>query len=340
MPDGMGAALQESSTKPATSADATTASCPLARYAVEVLVQGTDGKPVEGIVVQLAKSKQEAAAQITAGDAAVRFDGLTSGSYTLALPAFDKDAWKLLRTEDLAAEAQTSSGDMGWSSPYQDAAGKSTHEVAPGDCLSNIAFLNGFAPDTVWQDGANSDLRSQRKSQHILLPGDIVAIPEKRSKEIPASTGKRYVLELVAVPEILRIRFLTYAQKPRAGVPYLLQIVTSDGVPVPDREGETDAEGYVTESIPPNAISGELWLGKGVNMEEIPIRLGYVNPIDDLRGVQSRLNALNYVCGDEDGTLGDKTREALRNFQLEHQLPVTGEPDQTTLDKLEAMFLS
>jgi hypothetical protein len=30
----------------------------------------------------------------------------------------------------------------------------------------------------------------------------------------------------------------------------------------------------------------------------------------------------------------------MRQFQLEHQLPVTGEPDQTTLDKLEAMFLS
>jgi hypothetical protein len=180
----------------------------------------------------------------------------------------------------------------------------------------------------------------RRKSRHILLPGDVVVIPEKRRKAIPASTGRRYVLQMVAVPEILRIRFLTYTQRPRAGVPYLLQLTAADGEPVPDRQGQTDGEGYLTESIPPNAIAGEVWLGKGVDMEEIPIRLGYVNPIEDLHGLQARLNALNYVCGDEDGTFGERTREALRMFQFEHQLPATGERDPVTLERLEAMFLS
>ena len=35
-----------------------------------------------------------------------------------------------------------------------------------------------------------------------------------------------------------------------------------------------------------------------------------------------------------DGVLGKETRAALRRYQTEHHLPVTGAPDKTTLDKL------
>ena len=35
-----------------------------------------------------------------------------------------------------------------------------------------------------------------------------------------------------------------------------------------------------------------------------------------------------------DGVLGNETRAALRRYQTEHHLPVTGEPDKATLDKL------
>lgn len=35
-----------------------------------------------------------------------------------------------------------------------------------------------------------------------------------------------------------------------------------------------------------------------------------------------------------DGVLGNETRAALRRYQSEHHLPVTGEPDKATLDKL------
>jgi len=35
-----------------------------------------------------------------------------------------------------------------------------------------------------------------------------------------------------------------------------------------------------------------------------------------------------------DGLLGDDTRAAIRQYQSQHHLPVTGEPDKATLDKL------
>ena len=77
-----------------------------------------------------------------------------------------------------------------------------------------------------------------------------------------------------------------------------------------------------------------------MNREIIPIRLGYVNPVDDVRGMQERLNGLNDPCGDEDGDIGDLTLEALRKFQKEHNLPITGQPDDATLARLESIFLS
>jgi hypothetical protein len=35
-----------------------------------------------------------------------------------------------------------------------------------------------------------------------------------------------------------------------------------------------------------------------------------------------------------DGALSDETRAAIRQYQTQHHLPVTGEPDKATLDKL------
>lgn len=318
--------------------------CPLEkRYAIEVVVEGVDGRPVEGIAIELRKSPQEASGQVSGnGDRNARFDGLEAGSYTLTLPELDQDAWKELRIESLPGDLAKSQGDLGWGAPStagsEDAG---DYEVQMGDCLSNIAFQKGFAPDTIWQDGGNAELRAQRKSLHILLPADQLTIPKKRRRDISIAAGQRAILQLVAVPEILRMRFLTYTQKPRAGVEYLLQITRADGEPVADRKGQTDADGFLEEPIPPNAISGEVWLGTGVNREEIPIQLGHVNPIDDVRGTQSRLMDLNYLTDeDEAGELGEKTRAALKTFQFEHALPITGERDDATLAKLEAMFLS
>ena len=40
------------------------------------------------------------------------------------------------------------------------------------------------------------------------------------------------------------------------------------------------------------------------------------------------------ITAKTDGVLNDETRNALRTFQSQHHLPVTGEADKATLDKL------
>lgn len=54
----------------------------------------------------------------------------------------------------------------------------------------------------------------------------------------------------------------------------------------------------------------------------------------ELKQAQQALLDAGYQPGTPDGILGSRTRAALREFQLEAQLPADGYPDRATLDKL------
>ena len=57
------------------------------------------------------------------------------------------------------------------------------HTVRAGDCISSIAFERGFFPDTIWNHGDNSDLKTRREDPNVLLPGDVVVVPDKVKKQ-------------------------------------------------------------------------------------------------------------------------------------------------------------
>lgn len=50
--------------------------------------------------------------------------------------------------------------------------------------------------------------------------------------------------------------------------------------------------------------------------------------------VQERLLALGYDCGEVDGSAGPKLRGRLRDFQEQNDMPITGELDRATYDRL------
>jgi len=52
--------------------------------------------------------------------------------------------------------------------------------------------------------------------------------------------------------------------------------------------------------------------------------------------VQEKLNSLGYAAGPMDGTFGSQTQKALLEFQAEHCLQTTGQPDDATLQALAA----
>jgi hypothetical protein len=58
---------------------------------------------------------------------------------------------------------------------------------------------------------------------------------------------------------------------------------------------------------------------------------------DEVRDLQARLAQIDWFDADVTGNYGDITTEAVRGFQAKREIPVTGEVDQRTLDRLYAM---
>lgn len=194
------------------------------------------------------------------------------------------------------------------------------YTVKTGDCISSIAFETGFFADTLSALPENADLKQRRKNLNVLLPGDVVFIPDKREKVHDAKLGARHMFRRKGVPARLSLRILR-DDTPRANVPFILVV---DGREV---SGKTGPNGEINVTIAPNAMSGILRVGTGADVDEYPLDLGHLHPADSIAGVQSRLRNLGFHCEGEDGQLGPVTREAISAFQKKHNLPVSGEID-------------
>ena len=57
----------------------------------------------------------------------------------------------------------------------------------------------------------------------------------------------------------------------------------------------------------------------------------------EVRDLQARLVAIQWIFGDVTGSYDRETVRAVRGFQAKREIPVTGEVDQRTLDRLHAM---
>ncbi len=204
------------------------------------------------------------------------------------------------------------------------------YTVQQGDCISSIAYENGFFPDTIWNLPENSALKAKRKNPNVLMTGDIVHIPDLTVKQEPGATGSKYKFKKKGVPEKLRIKLLDGNHKPRANLDYVIVI---DGN---SRRGKTDGNGELAESIPPNAKVGKIVPGNDPS-KTINLNLGHLAPVSEISGVKSRLANLGFYKGPIDDNLDPATQKALSAFQTKQGLPVTGEADDATKNQLQQL---
>lgn len=201
--------------------------------------------------------------------------------------------------------------------------------VKQGDCLSSIANKYGLFWEKIWNHPKNAKIKEKRKDPNILYPGDVLFIPDKEEKEESAPTEQRHRFKVKGVPAMLRLQF-KHGDKPRANEPYTLQI---EGKIF---SGTTDGEGKIKHPLPPNAKRGKLLLGE--YQEEFLLEFGHLDPIEEVSGVQARLNNLGFDCGKIDGVLGPKTEAALIEFQKQYGLLDTGNIDEQTIAKLRQVY--
>src|SRR5437868_4102041 len=118
------------------------------------------------------------------------------------------------------------------------------HVVAKGDCLSSVAFQNGYFPGTIWEHPTNDELRELRGDPNVLLAGDRLFLPDKDPKTTTCATGKRHRFVRRGVPARFRLQILN-ADKPRPNLKYKLTIDGSI-----ELTGATSAEGLLDVPIP------------------------------------------------------------------------------------------
>jgi hypothetical protein len=204
----------------------------------------------------------------------------------------------------------------------------SKQPVGEGESTSSLAKKNGFFWRTIWEHGENAELKAKRKDPNVLFADDEIFIPDKQLKEVSKGTEQKHKFKRKGEPCKLKVQLMK-SGRPRANEKYVLNL---DGTLL---NGTTDGEGKLEHFIPGESRSALLLLRGG--QEALPLRLGDLDPCDQLTGIQQRLNNLGFDCGSESGDVGPETAEAIKKFQAAYKLDVTGEADEATKSKLKEL---
>lgn len=211
-----------------------------------------------------------------------------------------------------------------------------SHTVRLGDCFGSIAKQNGFADHkTLFDDGANSALKTSRPNPNVLAENDVVQVPDRETKEADAATGSMTKFKVKVLSTLVRVVVQDDAGAAISGKKYKLTV----GAAV--FEGSTPGDGKIEHPIEADATSGtlELWLkeGDGIDGYKVDLELGSLEHESKDRACQARLLNLGFECGGTGGTIDDATRDALRGFQKKNGLTANGNLDAATRDKLRVV---
>jgi hypothetical protein len=211
------------------------------------------------------------------------------------------------------------------------------HTVKRAETIVQIAQQYGFrAWEPIWDHPENADLRALRPSAHVLAQGDELHIPDKELAEFSCETNQAHVFRVRSMKQWIDQVVLDENDEPLAGRPFELKAA---GTTI---TGETDNSGSIREEIPLSAKTAELkvWIEPGNDDSRLTwkLQLGDLDPVETPYGLKGHLTNLGYDCGNVDDQLDEKTREAVREFQRDHALAVTGEGDPPTLEKLKSLF--
>jgi hypothetical protein len=193
------------------------------------------------------------------------------------------------------------------------------HVVCTGEHLVQIAERSGCTPQRIWHHPHNAQLRSLRGDGDILAPGDVLYLPESEpvARPLRHQAHNQYTAHLATIT--VRVRFVE-GVVPVANEPCEIQCA---GVV---SQGCTDHDGELRVEVP--ARLHELRVRFTRNNHEYILAPGQLDPVETTTGLHARLENLGYCVGARFDTR--YLADALRDFQHDHGLPVTGESDAAT----------
>ena len=207
-----------------------------------------------------------------------------------------------------------------------------THTVQQGECLSRIAQAYGFRDYTaIYNHPDNGSLRNKRPNPNILLPGDQVLIPDKAPSEHAVPTGRAHRFVVKSPRRKLNLIFQDDTGEPLAEVAYRLTAAQFQ------RDGKTEVDGSIRLALPADVD----WVDVEMFSTKRRFHIGRLDPHWDtasdaavISGIQARLRNLGYDAGPADGLLGPRTRRAIRLYEQQNDMTVTGEPGKVVASKL------
>ena len=214
------------------------------------------------------------------------------------------------------------------------------HTVSKGDCMTSIAAKYGFGKyETIYNDPANSQFKTDHPNPDQLTPGAVVVIPDMKEKKFSKATDASHKFKLKLPKAKLKLTLKDDEGNALANKKYNLTIGNTV------IEGTTDGAGLIDKDIPPEAGFGALtlWMDESNPSAQVitfSLELGSLEPPTTINGAQQRLQNLGYDCGGVTGVVNPATQEAIRAFQGKNSLTVNGTLDSATQNKLKDLHKS
>jgi hypothetical protein len=202
------------------------------------------------------------------------------------------------------------------------------HYVQQGEYLSRIARRYGLPAERIWAAPENEALRRSRPSPNLLYPGDALFIPELTPRVVTCGVDAKHSFRLRMPGQRLRLVLRDEFGEPLADQAFEL-VLPGRGA----SKGRTDGDGLLEQSLPPDCE----WATLNVPAAGLSwvLRIGHLDPVARMTGVQQRLRNLGFDPGPIDGSAGPRTRSALGRFQAWAGLGASCEPDAATRRALE-----
>ena len=205
--------------------------------------------------------------------------------------------------------------------------------VRQGDHLARLAFIHGFEADEVWNHERNGELREMGRTPELLAPGDVLYLPVKPKEGLSfsANTSNRYQAR---VPQIKVSMVFKDADRILADEPYEIHGLGTDGSSGQPETRKTDAAGKIDLELPVTTREVTIvFPGPNVAYE---VRVGDMDPLAELSGIQKRLENLGYLPRErESAAEGAYVQSAIAAFQKRHGLSPTGTLDEATTKLLK-----
>jgi len=211
-----------------------------------------------------------------------------------------------------------------------------THKIKKGECLSSLAEQYGFHdPDILYSHADNAGLKAKRDNLNLLCKDDKVKIPDKEKKEVSGADAQRHKFKAKGIRTHIRFLVEDFEANALATKKYKLEV----GGEV--FEGTTAGDGLIEHVVLASEKTGKLqvWLNdKKTSSIFWPLDIGDLEPYEEKRGVQARLNNLGYSCGTVDGIIGPNTKAAIKAFKINNGRSANDVLSGATKRKLKTVY--